>query len=260
MTPLAKLTSWSYSVYTQYMKCPMSVMFDKIKRIRIVEPPNPHFIKGNAVHDGAARYILTPNKALPALLRELKKKPLPVKDIPVLPPTYDLLKGVEDRLKAFRALKAAAELEWAFTKDWLPTRWDNWTGAWLRVKTDVCAEDLTGAAPLIQITDWKTGRLYDDHKQQRSLYALTGLQMVELGLLADGRKDVKLVVEHTYIDTAQSATEVFTMKDLKPLKREWLLRIKQMMNDTVYRAKPSAHACRYCKFRKSAGGPCPENM
>jgi hypothetical protein len=120
--------------------------------------------------------------------------------------------------------------------------------------------DLTGAAPLVQITDWKTGRQYSDHTQQRSLYALAGLQMVELGLLADGRKDTKLVVEHTYIDTTQSATEVFTMKDLKPLKKEWLLRIKQMMNDTVYHAKPSAHACRYCKFKKSAGGPCPENM
>ena len=255
MTPLAKLTSWSYSVYTSYLRCPMSVMFDKIKRIRIVEPPNPHFEKGNRVHDGAARYILTPDKAMPALMRELKKKRLDD-----LVPTYELLKGVEDRLKAFRALKASAEQEWAFTSDWKPTRWDNWTGAWLRAKVDVCSVDMTGPSPLIQITDWKTGKQYSDHTQQRSLYALTGLQMVELGLLADGRKDVKLVVEHTYIDTTQSATESFALKDLRSLKREWAARIREMMNDTVYRARPSAHACRYCKFNGKSGGPCKEGV
>lgn len=234
--PLATLTSWSYSVYTAYMKCPLSVCFDKIKRIRIIEPPNPHFEKGNRVHENAEKYIVTPGKA-PTIIPELK--------------------SVKERLTTFRKLKAKAELEWAFTKDWLPTQWTNWSNAWLRIKVDVCAE--TKNPPVVHITDWKTGKLYEDHKQQRSLYALGGLQLIELGELSGGDKDTKVIAEHLYTDTTQSATEEFTMKDLKPLKREWTARIKTMMADTRYPAKTGFH-CRYCKYRKSNGGPCPEDM
>jgi hypothetical protein len=167
------------------------------------------------------------------------------------------LKAVKDRLVTFRKLKAFVEQDWAFTKDWLPTQWNDWTHCWLRIKVDVCA--VTKEPPLVQITDWKSGKVYDDHKQQRSLYALGGLQLVELGLLAGGAKDVKVIAEHLYTDTTQSATEEFTMKDLKPLKREWTTRIKQMMSDTRYPARVGSH-CRYCKYRKSNGGPCPENQ
>jgi hypothetical protein len=101
--------------------------------------------------------------------------------------------------------------------------------------------------------------VYDDHKQQRSLYALGGLQLVKLGRLAEGDKKSKLTAEHVYIDTQQTATEQFTMKDLDPLKREWETRTKQMLEDTTYRATPGFH-CRWCKYRKSNGGPCPEEQ
>jgi len=235
MQKLATLTSWSYSVYTAYLKCPLAVCFDKIKKIRIVEPANPHFEKGDRVHKAAEAHIGGTGKAL---------------KVPA-----ELL-AVKDRLDFFRKARAAVELEWAFTKGYLPTTWFG-KDAWLRVKTDVCLD--TKEPPLVHITDWKTGKVYDDHRQQRSLYALAGLQLVELGLLAGGSKDVKLVAEHLYTDTTQSATEEYGMKDLKPLKREWASRIKTMMSDTVYRPKTGFH-CRYCKFRKSAGGPCPEQQ
>lgn len=232
--PLATLTSWSYSVYTAYVKCPLSVMFDKVKRIRIIEPPNPHFERGDRVHKETETFINAPGKP------------------PVLAPE---LKVVKDRLTSLRKLKARAELDWAFTKQWAVTTWNDWNNCWLRIKVDVCVE----APGLVQIIDWKTGKVYDDHKQQRSLYALGGLQLIELGKLAGGDKTVKLTAEHVYLDTGQTATEEFTMKDLKPLKREWLTRTKQMMSDTKYQARPGFH-CRYCRFRKSNGGPCPENQ
>lgn len=235
---LANLTSWSYSVYTSYMKCPLMVCFDKIKRIRIVEPPNEAFAKGDRVHKAAESYISAVGRA-PTIIPELKP--------------------VAERLKGFRKLKALVEQEWTFTKTWMPTQWNDWTNAWLRIKVDVCAVTSDKKQPLVQITDWKTGRVYDEHKQQRSLYALGALRLVELGQLADGNPKVKVIAEHAYTDTTQSATEEFTMKDLKPLQAEWLRRIKTMMTDTRYPAKPGFH-CRYCKFRKSAGGPCPENQ
>jgi PD-(D/E)XK nuclease superfamily len=233
----ATLTSWSYSVYSQYLKCPLSVCFDKIQKIRIQEPPNPHFEKGDRVHKAAETYISSTGRT-PALIVELSGA------------------KVKKRLTMFRKAKAAVEIQWTFTRNWLPTSWFG-TDAWLRVKTDVCLD--TAKPPLVHITDWKTGKVYDEHKQQRSLYALGGLQLVELGQLAGGSQDVKLVAEHLYTDTGFEAAEEFGMQDLKPLKREWTARIKAMMSDTRYPAKTGFH-CRYCRFRKSVGGPCPEQM
>ena len=53
----ATLTSWSYSVYHTYCECPFKVCLDKIQRVRIIEPPNEHFIKGDRVHKSAEQEI-----------------------------------------------------------------------------------------------------------------------------------------------------------------------------------------------------------
>jgi RecB family exonuclease len=154
-----------------------------------------------------------------------------------------------------RKRKAKAELEWAFDRQWIPVDWRDWDRAWLRIKTDVCADSVK--PPTVDIVDWKTGKVHPEHAQQRSLYALGGLQLVQIGKLAGGSKDVKLTAQHVYVDTGQSATENYVMKDLAPLKREWMTRIKEMMADTEYRPNPG-HACRWCKFSKLKGGPCKE--
>ena len=235
----AQLTSWSFSVYMQYMACPFSVCLDKIMRIRIQEPDNPAFIKGNRVHKSAELHIGGPGRP------------------PKLEPEFNKPK-LKALLSTLRKAKAAVELEWAFDRQYNPVDWRDWTKAWLRIKTDVCKD--TKAPPTVDIIDWKTGRIHvDDHRLQRRLYALGGLQLVQLGKLAGGSKDVKLTAQHVYVETEQEATEEFTMKDLAPLKREWAARIKQMMNDTVYPTHTGRH-CQWCKFRKSAGGPCPERM
>ena len=232
----ATLTSWSFSVYQQYLKCPFSVCLDKIMRIRIQEEPNPFFEKGNRVHDLAARFAGGAGRP-PKLSAELE--------------------SVKEELLALRKLKPKVEQEWAFDREWNPVDWRDWNRAWLRIKTDLCANSVE--PPVVDIVDWKTGKVHEEHKQQRSLYALGGLQLVQIGTLAGGSKDVQLTARHVYTDTGQSATEKFTMKNLAPLRREWLARIKQMMADTVYPTKTGFH-CRYCKYAKSRGGPCPEKM
>lgn len=231
------LTSWSYSVYTQYIKCPFSVCLDKIQRVRMVEPPNPQMERGGELHKFGEEYVRA-GKA------------------PKIRPEFS--KFVE-QLKAQRKGRAGVELEWAFDKNYRPTSWFG-PQAWLRIKTDACLEKLKELA--IDIVDWKSGRVYDEHKQQRSLYALGGLQLVQLGALLSQAKDTKTVVanvSHSYLDTGQTATEVYTMKQLPALKREWGTRIKQMMEDTTFHTKPGSH-CRWCRFAKSKGGPCPEKM
>lgn len=243
----ATLTSWSYSVYTQYCKCPFSVYLDKIQRVKIEEPPNPSFIKGNRSHEIADTYIGGMGKKRPSLTDTLFVGKERVKVT---------MEAVKEILDDFRAKKARTEQEWAFTRDYTPTTWFG-KDAWLRVKTDVCADSVD--PPLVEIVDWKTGRQYDEHRQQRSLYALAGLQFVQIGSLAGGSKDVKLTAQHVYTDTGIRATEAFRMKDLQPLKKQWEARIKGMMSDTVFKPKTGFH-CRHCRFKKSAGGPCPEDQ
>jgi PD-(D/E)XK nuclease superfamily len=232
----ATLTSWSYSVYTQYVKCPFSVCLDKIMRVRIEEPPNPAFEKGDRVHSAADVHVGGMGKP------------------PKLPKEMAHLKA---RLDGLRKAKARTEQEWAFDRDWMPVSWTDWKRAWLRIKTDVCADTLK--PPTVDIVDWKTGRVYDDHKQQRSLYALGGLRLVQIGTLAGGSNDVTLTASHVYTDTGQTATETFGMASLEPLKREWLARTREMMSDTRFPTRTGPH-CRWCRFRKSNGGPCPEDQ
>lgn len=231
--PLDKLKAWSYSTYTQYTKCPRSVCFDKVMRIRIEEPPNPHFEKGDRVHAAAQSFVSSKGRA-PKVSKELVK--------------------FEGRLKELRSLKSNCELEWTFTEQFGYTGWFD-KDAWLRMKVDVCST----SPLLIQIVDWKTGKVHPEHRQQRSLYALGGLQLVLLNRIEADAGKVRLLASHCYTDTGQTATEEYLMRDLAGLKREWRTRIKQMMNDTVYPTNPGSH-CRWCRFAKSKGGPCPENL
>ena len=227
------LTSWSYSVYTKYLACPFAVCLEKIQKIRIQEPTNPHFVKGDRIHSAAEAFVGGVQKKTPPVPEELSRF------------TPEIL--------ALRAAKARTEIKWTFTKDWTPTGWfDN--DAWLRVMLDACAD--TKKPPAVDVVDWKTGKVYDDHKQQRSLYALAGLQLVQIGQLAGGSKDTVLKASHYYTDTGFRAEETFKFARLASLKREWLTRIAQMMTDTTFEATPSSRACRYCKFGKSKGGPC----
>ena len=213
---------------------------EKIQKVRIVEPENPFFVKGNRIHKGAELFVTGKGRA-PALPPEL----VPIKDQLV-------------QLRK-RGTEVAVEQEWAFTREWRPTGWFD-KDAWLRMKTDVCGS--TVKPPTVDIVDWKTGRVHaDDHKLQRRLYGMGGLILVQEGVLAGGDKNVKLTAQHVYVDTGQRATEEFLMKHLVPLKREWLSRIQYMMADTIYPSKPAPYTCRWCKFNaKRAGGPCKDGV
>ncbi len=249
----ARLTSWSFSTYTQWLKCPRSVCFDKIQRVRIEEPPNEIFAKGNYAHKVAELHIGSRAKTPPPLAGEIASPVRGGRPIRVdLTPVRDIVAGL-------RKLKAKVELEWAFDREWNRVDWRDWDRAWLRMKIDALGEMLK-PKPRLDLVDWKTGKVHDEHKQQRSLYALGGLRLVQIGELADGDERTELTARHVYLDWPETkAEERFGMKDLPALKREWEARTKQMLEDTEYQARPGWH-CKWCKFRKSAGGPCPEDQ
>ena len=248
----AKLTSWSFSTYTQYIRCPFSVCLAKIQRVRIEEPPDFHLVKGNSTHAIADAFISGRGKR-PKLVETINIAGLG------MPVKLDL-RSIEDELKELRAKKARTEQEWAFDRQYNAVDWRDWDRAWLRIKTDVCADTVT--PPTVDIVDWKTGRPHpEDHRLQRRLYALGGLQLVKLGVLAGGSKDTTLTARHVYLEQpGVTATERFSAKQLPALIREWETRVKRMLDDTVYPAYPSANACRWCKFSAKRGGPCQKGV
>jgi hypothetical protein len=244
----ATLTAWSYSVYGQYLKCPLSVCFDKIQKIRIYEPDNPALMKGAKAHEIADAFISGVGKA-PSL-----KCTIPAPPEPFGAEIKIDLTPIKDILTKFKKAKARTEQDWAFTRQWTPTGWFD-RDVWVRIKTDACADTKPPLPPTVDIVDWKTGKQYPEHAQQRSLYALGGLQLVQIGVLAGGAKDTKLTAQHIYVDTGVTATEQFTMPHLAKLKREWEARTKEMLADTTFPAKPGFH-CKWCRFSKEKGGPC----
>lgn len=231
-----KLKAWSYSAYTMYVQCPLSICFDKIQRIRMPEEKSPVLERGNAVHKEGETYVGFQGKRPPKLSKDLSH--------------------LKERMDVWRKSMAKVEVEWAFDNAWNTTSWFA-KDCWLRIKVDLLLH--SKEPPTVDIKDYKTGKVKPDHAQQRSLYALGGLRLVQIGALAGGNKNVKLTAEHIYIDTKQEATQQFTLKQLPALQREWMARTETMMNDTQFKLNEGYH-CRWCKFRKSAGGPCPANQ
>lgn len=254
------LQAWSYSVYTQWLKCPFSVCLEKIRRVRIEEPPSSILTYGDATHNVSQLYVIGNSKvtlasaakaavkARKAMLDKQAYDPIMMNEVTN---TMSAQKPLLDRL---RKAKAQVELKWTFTKAYALTGW--FAGdAWLRIIVDAMRHQ--AKPPEVEIIDYKTGKIYDDHKLQRKIYAMGGLQLVQLGQLAGGDKNVKVTASHVYVNGGATGTETFTMKDLEPLKREWGQRIKQMMSDTEFPVRPGPH-CKWCKFAKSKGGPCKE--
>ena len=249
--PLKVISSWSFSRWSQYDKCPLSA---KLKFIdKVAEPGNQAMDRGAAIGKLAEQYIT-------GVIRDEKTRAVLGKAPTKLP---DELKLFAPLFRAMRKQYAhkpnngmVVEDQWCFKKDWSDTVWNDWTGCWLRVKVD-CAhhED----KETLIVTDFKTGKYRPDNVEtyliQLELYALAAL------LLYPHIKTVK--VRLAFLDFGiyhpPLGEEIsYTPKDIPKLKATWLKRITPMLTDTVFKAKPNRF-CSWCWYRKAntaaRGGP-----
>lgn len=233
-TKPALITAWSFSRYGDYKKCPALFKYKHIDKLK--EPPNAAMERGSAIHKLAENYV---NGVL---------RTLPVE-----------LKLFADQFKKLKAQKIkVVEDSWTWTKEWAAeTTWNDWAGAWLRVKLDV-GYHVPAHNAFVPI-DHKTGKFREDknveYVEQLELYALAALKKYpdisvaspRLWYLDQGR---------TYPDPAQGEDELeFFRKDEKMLEKTWAARIKPMFADSTFKPTPG-DACRWCHFRKANGGPC----
>jgi PD-(D/E)XK nuclease superfamily len=231
-----KFNSWSFSRYSDYKKCPLSAKLKHLDKIQ--EPKNAAMQRGADIHDQASGYIQG--------------------KISKLHPDLKLVKPQLDELKKLfkkKILGAMAEDDWAFTKEWTQTQWNDWAHCVLRVKLDA-AHYLDNTT--LVVTDWKTGKfraeLHEEYLEQLELYALAALVIIPhldtvLPRLVYTDQGV------TYPPPDKSLA--FTRKDVTKLKALWARRTKPMLTDTKFAPRPN-DKCRWCFYGQSGkakGGP-----
>lgn len=236
--PIKPITAWSFSRYSTYKQCPLKLKISAIDRIS--EPPNEAMARGAGIHNLAEDFIK--GKALK------------------LAPELKLFEKEFKRLRTmFKKISQSMVVEdnWAFTKTWDETSWNNWTECWVRIKLD-CAHHESDT--VLVVTDWKTGKfrteMNEDYVEQLELYALSAL------LLHEHIEEVRPRLAYTdlgriYPNGVDEPVLVFTRADIPRLKKLWEKRVKPMMSDTTFAPRPNS-LCKWCWYgqsKKAAGGP-----
>lgn len=241
--PVLFFKSWSFSRYDDWRKCPLKAKLKHLDKVQ--EPKAEAMQRGIDIHNMAENYIKGKLRTLPPELKPLK----------------DEFKKLRDLYKK-RGSGMIVEDNWAFTKEWTETAWDNWTHCWVRIKLD-CAHLVTDSRMVV--TDWKSGKPNDykvrEYMEQLELYALAAL------LLHDWLEEVAPRLAFTdhgvFFDRQQDADEplVYRRKDLPRLLKAWNGRVAPMMADRKFPPRPS-NECRWCfygqegKSKKNGPGLC----
>jgi hypothetical protein len=229
-----RIKAWSFSRYRAHQTCPLRAKLTILERRE--EPKGPAMKRGADLHDAIAAYLKGESTKL-------------VKDLKPIKSELDAIRRSFKQIKMLRAQGMApqAEEQWAFTSSWTQTEWKNWADAWVRIVLDVMwwtDEDT------VRVRDWKTGKMSDkevaEYLEQLELYALAVLLRFP---------HCKFVLPDLYFVDAQASYPpaldlVFTQKDVPRLKKTWNMRVKKMLADTKFPAKPGWQ-CPGCYFNHS---------
>lgn len=211
------MPNWSYSRYGTWKKCPALLRFQSEATEKPPTPPAAQ--RGLDLHKAAEKFILGETNELP-----------------------DLLEYYRGFLVLLRENEAVPELQMAVDHEWNPLDFDD-PNRWWRGVLDCVLETKT----VLTIFDWKTGQEYDDHRDQREIYAAA--------YHANNINDVPIKVMHVYFDKKLNTITEFRPDDIPEIRKKWEGNIEQMFNDTRMAPNPGWH-CRSCHFRRENGGPC----
>lgn len=212
------ITSWSYSRFSVYEKCPAKAKYKFIDKLP--DPGNEAMERGNLIHKLAEQYVKGEVKKLPPELSRFK-----------------------DEFKELKKSKPMVEESWSFTKDWKQTTWNDWANCAVRIKVDAACLD----KETLYVIDHKTGKKREGYSDQLSLYALAG------ALIFPAVK--KISTQLWFLDSGEVVADEYNAAETPELQKEWDRKVKPMLNDKRFVPKPS-HECRWCPFSKSKGGPC----
>lgn len=220
-----KQTRWSFSAVSGHEKCPLQFRFRRIDRLP--EPQLPHMQRGLDMHEALGRYLQSGQR---------------MDDAPFKPewyPTLDVI--IASTTRRF------IEAKICFNKDWHRVE-AKAADLWLTMILDLLVVDTNGGALVI---DFKTGKVYAEHKTQGKLYAL--------GVLLADPTIQEVSVGCWYLDLPVSKgtppTDIYNRDDIPHLKESFRDYTQAFFADDTYPARPSP-LCGWCHFRASNKGPC----
>lgn len=215
----------SFSRVQTYKKCPASYEWQYVLGNRPEYSPGPAAQRGTRIHNSIEQAFL---------LNDVHKldDEIPAKIIPVLMEHH----GRDD-------CECRPEMPFAFTSEWEPTEFDA-KDAYVRGLMD----NVFIYSNKLIIHEYKTGKEYDEHADQKQLYAMAGM------LLWPEIDNVKVV--GVYIDQQKVVPTTYNRAHLPSMQFMWKRQIDKL-HLPIYPARPGMH-CRWCpKSSKHGDGPCP---
>ena len=146
-------------------------------------------------------------------------------------------------VKGLRTEGAIAEEAFAYTKDWEPVDFDS-PDAEVRGFLDAKLYKPEFA----RVFEWKTGKEYESHALQRSLYGLVALLEYE--------EVPSVTVETHYLDIDKIVPTIYYRENLITYKWSWDRRINKTKPPQPYPMRPS-WKCKWCPYSRKQGGACP---
>lgn len=210
----------SYSKYSTYDKCPRKFKFRYIDKLE--EPKGTAMSRGTEIHN-----------SVEAFLRGHTDQLHP-----------DIHSYYGQFMFALRNAGAIPEVQIAVDTLWNPIAWDAEDG-YIRSVIDAHIPPTDGT---VRVYEWKTGKVYPDHHDQRELYA------VKMKSLYPEAKMVE--VTGVYFDLKKNSATYLHPDYYQEMKIElWDNKMRRILRDKEFIPNPS-YGCRFCHFRKDNGGPC----
>jgi hypothetical protein len=210
----------SYTQYSMYKQCPRKYKLRYIDKVPDTRPKNQAASRGTMMHDSVEQFFLRKTEYLAPEVAKYKQR-------------FFLLRENYD---------CVPEEKFCFTAEWEPTDWDSEDG-YLRGVIDLKYVDNNA----VNMLEWKSGKVWDDHIEQRNLYGMAAL-------LLHPEAD-KAKVTNFYFDKDKEIEQLYSKAALVMYKDVWSKRIDHMDAKQPYTPFPGFW-CRWCPYSKKAGGPC----
>lgn len=213
--------NWSLSKLGTYEKCAFQYKERYINKVP--SPPSPAAQRGLDMHKVMELYVKG--------------------ELDELLPKLEFYKPFLDGLRNDPECTLFPEYQVAMTDEWKPTPWDAPEGVWWKGVLDLLVKHPRRLAWY----DWKTGKIYADHEDQKQIYTIAALEHYP--------EYDEVDAYHVYLDSGEQTLKTFHRDQLGSMKVSFKSRVEHMQRDTEFIPNPGFH-CRYCPYSKSKGGNC----
>lgn len=215
---------WSYSRLSVYEKCPRQFAFRYIEKVAVGKrETSPQMERGTNMHNSIEQYLLGATKGL-----------------------HPEVEHYRQTFKDLLFKNATPEQKIGLDYNWQLVGFDSPT-TWVRGVLDT----RFNVAQTASSFEWKSGKKYEDHADQRWLYLLF--------LRALHPKAEVLEVKTVYLDLKKEDQLIAILPrdndEVEEKRKEFVDRMHMGETDTDYAARPGYY-CSWCPYSRYKEGPC----